>query len=191
MNVACTQPRRLAAVSVAERVAEEVMQKRGISTSASTSTATNNNTDDITSSTSRCYNSNNNNEDSDSLSSQRQPLPLLPLLVGYQVRLHSNYDVQHTKLLFCTTGVFLRKICGETETKTKTKEKTKAKGGVSGASVPGVSSGVSGDEYLDSLTHLIIDEVCECVNLWGGRMCEYGNVGMWECVNSLCRGYVD
>ena len=167
VNVACTQPRRLAAVSVAERVAEEVMQKRGISTSTSTSTATNNNTDDITSSTSRCYNSNNNNEDSDSLSSQRQPLPLLPLLVGYQVRLHSNYDVQHTKLLFCTTGVFLRKICGETETKTKTKtkEKTKAKGGVSGASVPGVSSGVSGDEYLDSLTHLIIDEVCECVNL--------------------------
>nr|APO15850.1 helicase [Sesuvium portulacastrum] len=65
-NIICTQPRRIAAISVAERVAEE-----------------------------RC-----------------EPAPGLDgSLVGYQVRLDSARNDQ-TKLLFCTTGILLRRIAG-------------------------------------------------------------------------------
>ncbi|KAJ7968010.1 ATP-dependent RNA helicase [Quillaja saponaria] len=66
-NIICTQPRRIAAISVAERVADE-----------------------------RC-----------------EPSPgLNGSLVGYQVRLDSARN-EKTKLLFCTTGVLLRKFTGD------------------------------------------------------------------------------
>ncbi|KAF4374954.1 hypothetical protein G4B88_004705 [Cannabis sativa] len=66
-NIICTQPRRIAAISVAERVADE-----------------------------RCESSPGSNDS----------------LVGYQVRLDSARN-EKTKLLFCTTGILLRKIAGD------------------------------------------------------------------------------
>ncbi|XP_062083856.1 DExH-box ATP-dependent RNA helicase DExH7, chloroplastic isoform X2 [Humulus lupulus] len=66
-NIICTQPRRIAAISVAERVADE-----------------------------RCESSPGSNGS----------------LVGYQVRLDSARN-EKTKLLFCTTGILLRKIAGD------------------------------------------------------------------------------
>ncbi|XP_028113069.1 DExH-box ATP-dependent RNA helicase DExH7, chloroplastic isoform X2 [Camellia sinensis] len=63
-NIICTQPRRIAAISVAERVADE-----------------------------RCESSPGSNGS----------------LVGYQVRLDSARN-ERTKLLFCTTGILLRKF---------------------------------------------------------------------------------
>ncbi|KAL7205791.1 hypothetical protein ACSBR2_018665 [Camellia fascicularis] len=66
-NIICTQPRRIAAISVAERVADE-----------------------------RCESSPGSNGS----------------LVGYQVRLDSARN-ERTKLLFCTTGILLRKFAGD------------------------------------------------------------------------------
>ncbi|KAJ4756658.1 ATP-dependent RNA helicase [Rhynchospora pubera] len=63
-NIVCTQPRRIAAISVAERVSDE-----------------------------RCESSPGSDNS----------------LVGYQVRLDSARNEQ-TKLLFCTTGILLRKL---------------------------------------------------------------------------------
>ncbi|GMH06760.1 hypothetical protein Nepgr_008600 [Nepenthes gracilis] len=66
-NIICTQPRRIAAISVAERVADE-----------------------------RC-----------------EPSPGLDgSFIGYQVRLDSSRN-DTTKLLFCTTGILLRRIAGD------------------------------------------------------------------------------
>ncbi|KAK5841973.1 DExH-box ATP-dependent RNA helicase DExH7, chloroplastic [Gossypium arboreum] len=66
-SIICTQPRRIAAISVAERVADE-----------------------------RC-----------------EPSPgSIGSLVGYQVRL-DNARNEKTKLLFCTTGILLRKLAGD------------------------------------------------------------------------------
>ncbi|CAL5067816.1 unnamed protein product [Urochloa decumbens] len=65
-NIICTQPRRIAAISVAERVSDE-----------------------------RCESSPGSNDS----------------LVGYQVRLDSARN-ERTKLLFCTTGILLRKLSG-------------------------------------------------------------------------------
>ncbi|XP_020965227.1 DExH-box ATP-dependent RNA helicase DExH7, chloroplastic [Arachis ipaensis] len=66
-NIICTQPRRIAAISVAERVADE-----------------------------RC-----------------EPSPGSEgSLVGYQVRLDSARN-ERTRLLFCTTGILLRKLMGD------------------------------------------------------------------------------
>ncbi|XP_058091132.1 DExH-box ATP-dependent RNA helicase DExH7, chloroplastic isoform X2 [Magnolia sinica] len=66
-SIVCTQPRRIAAISVAERVADE-----------------------------RC-----------------EPSPGSDgSLVGYQVRLDSARN-EKTKLLFCTTGILLRKLAGD------------------------------------------------------------------------------
>jgi hypothetical protein len=59
--IICTQPRRIAAISVAERVAQERLQRCGE-------------------------------------------------LVGYQIRLKSKYSKQNTRILFCTTGILLRKM---------------------------------------------------------------------------------
>ncbi|KAG9147531.1 hypothetical protein Leryth_007315 [Lithospermum erythrorhizon] len=67
-NIICTQPRRIAAISVAERVADE-----------------------------RCESSPGSNDS----------------LVGYHVRLDSARN-ERTKLLFCTTGILLRMILGNT-----------------------------------------------------------------------------
>uniref|UniRef100_A0A2C9V5D8 RNA helicase n=1 Tax=Manihot esculenta TaxID=3983 RepID=A0A2C9V5D8_MANES len=66
-NIICTQPRRIAAISVAERVSDE-----------------------------RC-------EASPGLNGS---------LVGYQVRLDSARS-EKTKLLFCTTGILLRRLAGD------------------------------------------------------------------------------
>ncbi|KAK9095923.1 hypothetical protein Sjap_021420 [Stephania japonica] len=66
-NIVCTQPRRIAAISVAERVGEE-----------------------------RC----------------EPPLGTTGSLVGFQVRLDSARS-DKTKLLFCTTGILLRKLAGD------------------------------------------------------------------------------
>ncbi|XVE67464.1 hypothetical protein DITRI_Ditri08aG0163400 [Diplodiscus trichospermus] len=66
-NIICTQPRRIAAISVAERVADE-----------------------------HCEPSPGSNGS----------------LVGYQVRL-DNARNEKTKLLFCTTGILLRKLAGD------------------------------------------------------------------------------
>ncbi|KAL6650601.1 hypothetical protein ACP70R_009526 [Stipagrostis hirtigluma subsp. patula] len=66
-NIVCTQPRRIAAISVAERVSDE-----------------------------RCESSPGSNDS----------------LVGYQVRLDSARN-ERTKLLFCTTGILLRKLSGD------------------------------------------------------------------------------
>ncbi|KAF8762551.1 hypothetical protein HU200_009326 [Digitaria exilis] len=65
-NIVCTQPRRIAAISVAERVSDE-----------------------------RCEASPGSNDS----------------LVGYQVR-HDSARNERTKLLFCTTGILLRKLSG-------------------------------------------------------------------------------
>ncbi|KAM0873348.1 hypothetical protein ACQ4PT_038144 [Festuca glaucescens] len=65
-NIVCTQPRRIAAISVAERVSDE-----------------------------RCESSPGSRDS----------------LVGYQVRLDSARN-ERTKLLFCTTGILLRKLSG-------------------------------------------------------------------------------
>jgi ATP-dependent RNA helicase DHX36 len=59
--IICTQPRRIAAISVAERVAAERDEAIGDS-------------------------------------------------IGYQIRLNSRYDKTKTRILFCTTGVLLRKL---------------------------------------------------------------------------------
>ncbi|XP_004300262.1 PREDICTED: ATP-dependent RNA helicase DHX36 [Fragaria vesca subsp. vesca] len=66
-NIICTQPRRIAAISVADRVTDE-----------------------------RCEPSPGSNGS----------------LVGYQVRL-DNASNEKTKLLFCTTGILLRKFVGD------------------------------------------------------------------------------
>ena len=61
MSIICTQPRRVAATSVAERVAEEMAE------------------------------------------------PALGETVGYQIRLEAKRSSK-TRLLFCTTGVILRRL---------------------------------------------------------------------------------
>ncbi|KAJ0011202.1 hypothetical protein Pint_32996 [Pistacia integerrima] len=66
-NIICTQPRRIAAISVAERVADE-----------------------------RCESSPGSDGS----------------LVGYHVHLDSARN-ERTKLLYCTTGILLRKIVGD------------------------------------------------------------------------------
>uniref|UniRef100_A0A0E0P9C1 Probable ATP-dependent RNA helicase spindle-E n=1 Tax=Oryza rufipogon TaxID=4529 RepID=A0A0E0P9C1_ORYRU len=68
-SIVCTQPRRIAAISVAERVSSE-----------------------------RCESSPGSKDS----------------LVGYQVRLDSARN-ERTKLLFCTTGILLRKLSGNND----------------------------------------------------------------------------
>jgi len=63
-NIICTQPRRISAISVAERVAKERTERVG-------------------------------------------------LTVGYQIRLESVKS-SATRLLYCTTGVLLRRLEGDT-----------------------------------------------------------------------------
>lgn len=70
-NIICTQPRRIAAISVAERVADE-----------------------------RC----------------EPPPGSYGSLVGYQVRLDKAWNPR-TRLLFCTTGILLRRIAGDSDLK--------------------------------------------------------------------------
>ncbi|SNX86915.1 related to ATP-dependent RNA helicase [Melanopsichium pennsylvanicum] len=87
-NIICTQPRRIAAISVAERVAKERGEKLGQT-------------------------------------------------VGYQVRFEAKPPQPNGSITFCTTGVFLRRLqsaLGDAE---------------------------SSNTFLDSITHVVIDEVHE------------------------------
>lgn len=70
-NIVCTQPRRLAAISIAERVAAEQGDEAPGSNGS---------------------------------------------LIGYQVRLDSAWN-SATKLLFCTTGILLRRLAGDKDLK--------------------------------------------------------------------------
>ncbi|KAK4052988.1 hypothetical protein OIO90_004112 [Microbotryomycetes sp. JL221] len=87
-NIVCTQPRRIAAISVAERVAKERGESLGES-------------------------------------------------IGYQVRFESKPPTQNGSVLFCTTGLFLRRMQTDLN-------KTSNEVG-----------------FLDSVTHVCVDEVHE------------------------------
>lgn len=63
LNIVCTQPRRISAIGVAERVAQERLEKVGSS-------------------------------------------------IGYQIRLESKTS-SSTRLMFCTTGILLRRLAGD------------------------------------------------------------------------------
>ena len=75
-------------------------------------------------------------------------------LVGYSVRLHRRSSRQ-TRLLYCTTGVLLRKLTGiDTE--------SRISGLDDDAAAPvDIDEGEMGDAFLRSLTHIIVDEVHE------------------------------
>ena len=111
-SIDCTQPRRLAAVSVAERVAEERGERGGPGAKGSR--------------------------------------------VGYHVRLDAAYT-KETRLLFCTTGILLRKLAGG------------AGGGGGGEGgdddelFPSSSSSSSPSSSLDlaGVSHVVVDEVHE------------------------------
>ncbi|OVA04113.1 Helicase [Macleaya cordata] len=107
-NIVCTQPRRIAAISVAERVADE-----------------------------RC-----------------EPLPGSDgSLVGYQVRLDSARN-EKTKLLFCTTGILLRKLAGD-----------KSLAGITHVIVDEVHErSLLGDFLLIVLKNLIEKQAADCIH---------------------------
>ena len=86
-NIICTQPRRIAAISVAERIAKERGEALGDT-------------------------------------------------VGYQVRFQSHLPKPHGSILFCTTGVLLMRL------QTALKD-------------------ISGDSFLDNVSHILMDEVHE------------------------------
>ncbi|GAA5900811.1 hypothetical protein JCM8208_004617 [Rhodotorula glutinis] len=109
-NIVCTQPRRIAAISVAERVAKERGEQIGDS-------------------------------------------------VGYQVRFEAKPPRKDGSILFCTTGLFLRRMQadldrsssgGNTDTATSA-----AANGSAGAQKP------EGEAFLDGVTHVCVDEVHE------------------------------
>jgi HrpA-like RNA helicase len=86
-NIVCTQPRRLAAISVAQRVANERYENLGSS-------------------------------------------------VGYQVRFDNKAPQPDGSILFCTTGIFLRRLqLGLEDTRSSS--------------------------FLDSVSHVVVDEVHE------------------------------
>lgn len=87
-NIVCTQPRRIAAISVAERVAKERGEQIGDS-------------------------------------------------VGYQVRFESKPPKPDGSILFCTTGLFLRRMQSDLNGK------------------------VGSEGFLDGVTHVCVDEVHE------------------------------
>ncbi|KAM0753259.1 P-loop containing nucleoside triphosphate hydrolase protein [Meredithblackwellia eburnea MCA 4105] len=91
-NIVCTQPRRIAAISVAERVAKERGEALGDS-------------------------------------------------VGYQVRFESKPPKPDGSILFCTTGLFLRRLQVDLDRAT--------------------SGGQGGESFLDTVTHVCVDEVHE------------------------------
>lgn len=86
-NIVCTQPRRIAAISVAERVAKERGEQIGDS-------------------------------------------------VGYQVRFESKPPKQDGSILFCTTGLFLRRLQSDLNNEGR-------------------------EGFLDGVTHVAVDEVHE------------------------------
>ncbi|GAA6018320.1 hypothetical protein JCM10207_000804 [Rhodosporidiobolus poonsookiae] len=98
-NIVCTQPRRIAAISVAERVAKE----RGETVGGEGS-------------------------------------------VGYQVRFESKPPRRDGSILFCTTGLFLRRMQADLD---------------KSAAASAAPAGQEGEEFLDGVTHVCVDEVHE------------------------------
>jgi len=94
--IVCTQPRRISAVGLAERVSRE----RGDSGPGGA--------------------------------------------VGYSIRLESKQS-EKTRLLFCTTGILLRRLVGDAE---------------EGEAAPG-GGGAKEDRVLEGVTHVVVDEVHE------------------------------
>ena len=96
--IICTQPRRISAVGLAERVSRE----RGDSGPGGT--------------------------------------------VGYSIRLESRQS-EKTRLLFCTTGILLRRLVGDAE---------------QGDAAPGEAGADAGeDRVLEGVSHIVVDEVHE------------------------------
>ena len=96
--IICTQPRRISAVGLAERVSRE----RGDSGPGGT--------------------------------------------VGYSIRLESRQS-EKTRLLFCTTGILLRRLVGDAE---------------QGDAEPGeAGAGAEDDRVLEGVSHIVVDEVHE------------------------------
>ena len=112
-NVVVTQPRRLAAVTLGDRVAYEY----GCGGDSKGASAT---------------------DDGGIINAD---------LVGYQVRLHRRAS-QHTRLLFCTTGILLRRLTG-------------APSALHHGQGDEEEMESAGDAYLKSITHIIVDEVHE------------------------------
>ena len=108
-SIVCTQPRRLAAVSVAERVSQERGERGGPGAGGNR--------------------------------------------VGYHVRLDAAYT-KETRLLFCTTGILLRKLGGGSGG---------GEGGGGEEETPSSSSSSSSSSSLDlaGISHVIVDEVHE------------------------------
>ncbi|GAA6053256.1 hypothetical protein JCM3770_002681 [Rhodotorula araucariae] len=101
-NIVCTQPRRIAAISVAERVAKERGEAIGES-------------------------------------------------VGYQVRFEAKPPRRDGSILFCTTGLFLRRMQADLDRS-------------AGAEVPAAAGQKAQQEsgaFLDGVTHVCVDEVHE------------------------------
>ncbi|GAA5992997.1 hypothetical protein JCM10908_000789 [Rhodotorula pacifica] len=101
-NIVCTQPRRIAAISVAERVAKERGEQLGDS-------------------------------------------------VGYQVRFEAKPPKKDGSILFCTTGLFLRRMQADLE------QAEAASSASSGTTSPAPK----GESFLDGVTHVCVDEVHE------------------------------
>ena len=105
-SIVCTQPRRLAAVSVAERVSQERGEEGGPGARGNR--------------------------------------------VGYHVRLDAAYT-KDTRLLFCTTGILLRKLGGGVGNG----------GGEGGGDEDGEEEGASSSLDLSGVSHVVVDEVHE------------------------------
>ncbi|GAA6001633.1 uncharacterized protein JCM10292_004968 [Rhodotorula paludigena] len=101
-NIVCTQPRRIAAISVAERVAKERGEQIGDS-------------------------------------------------VGYQVRFEAKPPRRDGSILFCTTGLFLRRMQADLD---------RSAGG-DGAGGDAAKKQQEGESFLDGVTHVCVDEVHE------------------------------
>ncbi len=133
-NIVVTEPRRIAAISVAQRVHDEVyhsfnMYNQIANTDSqaceimSTSTSIEPDTHQ-----GQVAGSSSTGQSMVSTPSSSKVVELGKGLVGYSIRLESR-QCEKTRLLFCTTGVLLRKL--------------------------------QSDSYLRSVSHIVIDEVHE------------------------------
>lgn len=136
-NIICTEPRRIAAVSVAQRVHEEVYHSYNMygwnveNSMSSSQTSATSSSSSLVSEASQSSASVKGDESLPVIQPNRHGSYKPELgkgLVGYSVRLDSRAS-EETRLLYCTTGVLLRKLQSET--------------------------------YLKSVSHIIIDEVHE------------------------------
>ena len=108
-NIVCTQPRRIAAISVAERVAKERGEAVGES-------------------------------------------------VGYQVRFEAKPPKKDGSILFCTTGLFLRRMQADLE---QAETLAASAAGTGAAATMTTTPKQRGESFLDGVTHVCVDEVHE------------------------------